>query len=104
MQDSFWFIPDQLSYYVIQFPTETMMAVGASALPMIITLSVLKRADASIVAYVVSTIYILIFCGFLAMIYSSGSSLNNALVALGQFVGTIAGFWIGREQMLADSH
>lgn len=102
LRGSWWFIPEPVDYYILKVPTELTAAIAAGWLALYLTTVWIKRSDPSVVAYVVSTLYLCLFAGLLIWIYSSGSTPNELLLVIAQLVGTIGGLWGGRTTSLED--
>jgi hypothetical protein len=93
-------LPDAVAFYVIKLPTDLGVSVGTGFLAMLITARITRRADATIVAYVVGTIYLAIFVGLMAIIYSHGQMPDDLLSSSAQMMGIILGLAVGREHVL----
>jgi hypothetical protein len=95
-------LPENLAYYVIKLPVDLFVSTGTGFLAMVVTGWLTKRADISIVAYVVGTIYLRIFLGLMAVIYSNGQTPNEMLSSTVKLIGIILGLAVGREHVLQE--
>ena len=95
-------LPEDLAYYVIRLPTDLLVSAGTGFLAMIVTAWLVRRADVSIVAYVVGAIYLCIFLGAMAVIYSHGQTPNELLSSTAQLIGIVLGLAMGREHVLQE--
>lgn len=101
--DGWSFLPDGIAYFVVKVPLELMAGAGAGFVGVAASCALLKRADPSVVAYVVSTLYICLFGVVLWLAYATNTTLGNILLAVAQLVGTVAGLFVGREMALQNT-
>jgi hypothetical protein len=92
-------LPDAVEFYLIVSPIDVIVTAATGFLALIVTRLFIPRANASIVAYVVGTIYLFIFLGLIAIIYSHGQTPDDLLRQSVQLTGIILGLALGRAHV-----
>jgi hypothetical protein len=86
-----WWLPEIVFQYTFRLFFEFFVSTAAGFAGLAGALALLKKANAPIVAYSVSTIYACLFFGLIGLIYWSGQTPNDLLGNSAQLLGTILG-------------